>query len=110
MEGIEVKKLLILTLLLFACATSTGRAWSNNPGVFAASYSYYYVYYPYYSYYPYWSEWGYWGYQYPNVFQPSGGIFPDTRKNLLQGKILNDDRPIKGSKKVGKKVFVGKVF
>ena len=83
-----MKKFLILTILLFAFVTSTARV---APGwVFAV--------------YPYWAEWGYWAYQYPNGFQPYG-IFNDTRKNLLQGKILNDGKPIRG-----KKIFVGKVF
>lgn len=77
-------------ILLFACVTSSGRSGPSNPGVFTV--------------YPYWAEWGYWEYQYPNVFQPCG-IFHDTRKNLLQGKILNDGKPWKG-----KKILVGKVF
>ena len=85
-----MKKFLILTILLFACVTSAGRSVPNNPGVFAG--------------YPYWAEWGYWwAYQYPNGFQPYG-IFHDSRKNLLQGKILNEGKPMKG------KIFVGKVF
>ena len=86
-----MKKFLILTILLFACVTSTGRVALNNPGVLFAVY-------------PYWAQWGYWANQYSNAFQPYG-VSNDTRKNLLQGKILNDGKPMKG-----KKMFVGKVF
>ena len=84
-----MKKFLILTILLFACVGSTGRTGPSNFGGFSV--------------YPNWAEWGYWAYQYPNVYQPYG--MHDTRKNLLQGKILNDGKPWKG-----KKILVGKVL
>lgn len=93
-----MKRFLILTVFVWVFAHSTGGQVNITvnlgplyPGGGVSSV------------YPYWAEWGYWVYQYPNVF-PSY-IFNDTRKNLLQGKILNDGKPMKG-----KKMFVGKVF
>jgi hypothetical protein len=92
----EVKNFFILSFFVFFCFFSTGGQGQIYPGGMYFGY-------------PYWGEWGYWTYYYQYPFQHYG-ISPDTRKNLLQGKILNNDEPKKGSKKVGKKVFIGKVF
>jgi hypothetical protein len=92
-----VKKFLILSIFVFVFAHSTGGSVAITVDlghIYHGGVS---------SMYPYWAEWGYWN-QYPNVF-PTYGVFIDTRKNLLQGKILNDGNPVKG-----KKIFVGKVF
>jgi hypothetical protein len=84
-----VKKFLILTILLFAFVTSAvgveikGMSVPNNNLVGFAGYPYY------------WAEWGYWVYYYSNA-SLTYGILNDTRKNVLQGKILNNGKPMKG--------------
>jgi hypothetical protein len=87
----EVKKFLILTILLFVFVTSAaavcveikGKPEAKIPVVLFAAYPYY------------WAEWGYWAYQYPNAF-PTYGFLNDTRKTVWQGKLLNDGKPMKG--------------
>ena len=95
----KIKLLMGGAIILFAFFTSTVGAETlvpNNPSVGFV-------------FYPYWSsslwQWEYWWlYQYSNVYQIYP-VFKDNRKSLLEGKLLNEGKPLNC-----KKVFFDKVF